>query len=297
MLSRRHDSPDSVGPPGTEPPRRFVPRLRYELLACATRGHELLGTDVAQITADDALVAVDDGRVRWHRCVRCDSWLPMPAPSPPARERLGDLSDVELPLRGKPLRDRYVLRLIALDRAVHVVVLAAIATVIFVYATHHRTLDSLFARVLRDLQGGVGGPVHTAGGGIGTELQHVMAISVRNLYIAGALVLAYAALEATEMVGLWFGRRWAEYLTFLATTIFIPYEVWELSKSLSVLKLVTLVINVLIAVYLLFAKRLFGLRGGAEAERREREQDIGWPALRRATWWLDTDPHDEPGPG
>ena len=31
------------------------------------------------------------------------------------------------------------------------------------------------------------------------------------------------------------------------------------------------------------AKRLFGLRGGAEADREERERDAGWPAIERAT--------------
>jgi hypothetical protein len=36
-----------------------------------------------------------------------------------------------------------------------------------------------------------------------------------------------------------------------------------------------------IALYLLVAKRLFGLRGGAAAEERERERDVGWEALER----------------
>ena len=35
----------------------------------------------------------------------------------------------------------------------------------------------------------------------------------------------------------------------------------------------------MIAVYLLLAKRLFGLRGGAGAEQRERARDQGWSAL------------------
>jgi hypothetical protein len=43
---------------------------------------------------------------------------------------------------------------------------------------------------------------------------------------------------------------------------------------------------VAIAVYLLLAKRLFGLRGGGRAEQAERERDTGWPALEAATPWL-----------
>ena len=245
-----------------------------------------MGTDVAEITPEDALVAREDSGARWHRCLRCDSWLPLPRPTAPVARRIGTLEDIEVPLRGRPLRDRYVLRAIAVDRAVHVVVLGGLAAVIFVYATHHHVLDSFFTRVLKDIQGGVGGPVRSGGGTISSELHHVMAISPTNLYIAGALVAVYAGLEATEMVGLWLGKRWAEYLTFLATIVFIPYEVYELARAVSWLKILTFLINVAIAVYLLFAKRLFGLRGGAAAEDRQREQDTGWPAVRRATWWL-----------
>jgi hypothetical protein len=40
-------------------------------------------------------------------------------------------------------------------------------------------------------------------------------------------------------------------------------------------------VNLAIALYLLFAKRLLGLRGGAGAEQQERERDTGWEALER----------------
>jgi hypothetical protein len=44
---------------------------------------------------------------------------------------------------------------------------------------------------------------------------------------------------------------------------------------------IALVINLVIAVYLLYAKRLFGLRGGGAEEERERARDQGWSALER----------------
>ena len=90
-------------------------------------------------------------------------------------------------------------------------------------------------------------------------------------------------LEDVEAIGLWLGQRWAEYLTFVATVVFVPYEIYELTKSVTALKVLTLVINLAIAVYLLFAKRLFGLRGGGRAERAEHEADTGWTAIERAT--------------
>src|SRR5690242_21585842 len=91
--------------PGTEAPRRFRPRLRYELIGCALNGHELLGADVAEIGPADALIVrVDADGVRWHRCLRCDSWLPLLPPEHPAREHLPPRDEITLPLRGKALR-------------------------------------------------------------------------------------------------------------------------------------------------------------------------------------------------
>lgn len=77
--------------------------------------------------------------------------------------------------------------------------------------------------------------------------------------------------------------REAEYLTFAETGLLVPFEIYELTKTVSYLKILTLVINLAVVVYLLLRHRLFGLRGGATAERSERERDSGWAALERAT--------------
>lgn len=82
-------------------------------------------------------------------------------------------------------------------------------------------------------------------------------------------------------MGLWYQRRWAEYLTFIATALFLPLEVYELTSTVSPFKVTALLINLAIVIYLVSAKRLFGIRGGAAAERANRERDVGWPALER----------------
>jgi uncharacterized membrane protein (DUF2068 family) len=196
---------------------------------------------------------------------------------PPRRQ------DVMLPLRGRPLRDRYILRLIALDRLLHFVVLAVLAVALLLFAHDRAMLNADFTRIVKDLQGGLGGPVNNSNHGIVHDLRVLFSFSITNLYLLAAGVAAYAVLEGTEAVGLWLGRRWAEYLTFVATVVFVPIEIRELTKGISWLKLLTLVINVLIVIYLLLAKRLFGLRGGGKAVRAERERDTGWAAIERAT--------------
>jgi len=272
-----------VAPPGTERPRRYRPKLRYELIDCGLHGHELLGIDAARLRDEDSVFAREAGGLRWYRCLRCDSWVALSPPRQPAVQYPPRRQDVMLPLRGRPLRDRYVLRLIALDRLLHFVVLAVLAVALFLFAHDRAALNADFTRIVKDLQGGLGGPVNNSKHGIVHDLRVLFSFSITNLYLLAAGVAAYAVLEGTEAVGLWLGRRWAEYLTFVATVVFVPVEIRELTKGISWLKLLTLVINVLIVIYLLLAKRLFGLRGGGKAVRAERERDTGWTAIERAT--------------
>lgn len=270
-------------PPGTIKPRRFRPRLHWELLVCGVQGHELVGTDVREVTADDRLLVFEQGGVRWHRCLRCDSWLPLAPPDHPTLDRLPPREQIELPLRGQPLRDKVVLRLIAIDRAFHFLLLGLLAIAIFLFASHQHELKRTFFRVIADLQSGVGGgPVQTSKTGIVHDLDKLFTLKSSTLDLVGAGVAAYAVLEGIEAVGLWFQRRWAEYLTFVATTVFLPLEVYELAHNATPFKVIALLVNLAIVIYLLRAKRLFGIRGGARAVEAERERDVGWQAIERA---------------
>ena len=258
-------------------------KLSYELLDCAWQGHVLVGTDAAAIRSTDDLFVRELAGLRWYRCLRCDTWLPRPAPLGPARPYPPERSEIALPLRGRPLRDRYVLRLIAVERTLHVAILAVLAVAVLVFAADKSLLHQDFVRIVTDLQGGVGGPVHTANGGVEHQLTRLFAISTRNLEITGAALAAYAILEGVEAVGLWLGQRWAEYLTFVSTALLVPFEVYEIGHKPTALKAITLAINLAIVVYLIIAKRLFGLRGGARAERDRQQVDAGWPAIERST--------------
>jgi uncharacterized membrane protein (DUF2068 family) len=277
------DTAARLAAPGTERPQRYRPKLRYELIGCGLHGHELLGTDARTLRPQDALFARESGGLRWYRCLRCDSWVALSPPEHPAADYPPSRENIALPLRGRPLRDRYVLRLIAVDRLIHFLVLSALAAAIFLFANDKAVLNAEFTRVLQDLQGGLGGPVSTSHSSIVHDLKDLFAVSIANLYLAGIAVALYAVMEGVEAAGLWLGRRWAEYLTFAATIVFVPYEVYELTKTVSALKVLTLVINLAIVAYLLLAKRLFGLRGGSRAERAERAGDTGWAAIERAT--------------
>jgi uncharacterized membrane protein (DUF2068 family) len=256
-----------------------VPRFHYELLICGIRGHELAGTDAAEVRPEDAVIAREIDGVRWYRCLRCDSWIPLPPPEEAAAPHPPALDEIELPLRGKALRDKVVLRVIAVDRAIHFLVLAAFAAAVFLFAAHAVHLRMEFWRVVNAVQGTAGTPSRTSGGGFLHELERLFRLRARTLYAVGVVASAYALLEGVEAIGLWLGRRWAEYLTFVATIALLPLELYELAHKLSPFRIVALVINLAIAVYLLLAKRLFGLRGGAAAETAERQRDSGFAAF------------------
>lgn len=67
----------------------------------------------------------------------------------------------------------------------------------------------------------------------------------------------YAALEFVEGIGLLRRRRWAEYLTLIATLIPIPFiEIPELLAKFTDVRLGTLIINIAIVIYLIIARKL-----------------------------------------
>jgi uncharacterized membrane protein (DUF2068 family) len=267
-------------PAGVVKPARFRPKFHWELLVCGVQGHELVGTDAAELRPEDALVARAYDGIRWHRCLRCDSWLPLPPPAQPRRRHPPDRSEIRLPRRGKTLRDRIVLRLIAIDRALHFALLGALSVAVFLVASHREELRQKFYRIVTDLQGGVGGgPVQNHRTGLIHDLDRLFSLSGGTLKLVGLAVAAYAAIEGAEAIGLWFQKRWAEYLTFIATTLLLPLEIYELAHGASPFKVVALVVNLAIVIYLLYGKRLFGLRGGAAVDLVERERDTSWESL------------------
>lgn len=69
----------------------------------------------------------------------------------------------------------------------------------------------------------------------------------------GAIV--YGSLFTVEGTGLWMGKRWAEYLTVITTGLLIPFEIYELAKRLTVIRVAALVVNVAAVIYLVYRLR------------------------------------------
>lgn len=85
-----------------------------------------------------------------------------------------------------------------------------------------------------------------------SKLSHV---NSRNVVLASAATAFYAGLFITEGIGLLMRKRWAEVLTVIATASFIPLEIYHVVRHYSVAKLVVIVVNAAIVVYLLWRLR------------------------------------------
>jgi uncharacterized membrane protein (DUF2068 family) len=70
---------------------------------------------------------------------------------------------------------------------------------------------------------------------------------------------AYAAIFLVEGAGLLARRHWAEWLTVIVTTSFIPLEIWHLVKAPGAAGIATVALNLAVVVYLVL--RILHRRG------------------------------------
>jgi uncharacterized membrane protein (DUF2068 family) len=198
------------------------------------------------------------------RCLRCGDW----ALGPPGGSGPADRAPV--PARGKALRQLALLRLLAVERGIRAVVLVVAAYGVKRFASAQTSLRRSFhdalpaARPLADR--------------LGVDLDHSLLVreatkaldtSQTTLTWVALGLLGYGVLEGVEAVGLWLARRWAEYLTVVATAAFLPLEVYELAEHTTATKIGAFALNIAVVVYLVLAKRLFGARGGAAEHHRQ----------------------------
>jgi uncharacterized membrane protein (DUF2068 family) len=231
---------------------------RWELRTCARRGHITYAPD--DVALAGRLSGVTGLGEVW-RCLRCGDF------TPGAPHGRGPAEDAPLVLRGKALRQAIILRALAVERWFRALLIALAAYAVWRF---HGVQNSIQATMDRDL------PLLRASGfkvdqmTLVHELERALATKPHTLTLLALALVVYALLEFVEGVGLWLLKRWGEYFAVVATSIFLPLEIHDLLKGVTVTRVLTLTINVAAVVYLLFSKRLFGLRGGRKAYDEER---------------------------
>jgi uncharacterized membrane protein (DUF2068 family) len=83
-----------------------------------------------------------------------------------------------------------------------------------------------------------------------TLLEHLAQIDPRTIRMLGLASFLYALVFSAEGVGLFWRRRWAEYMTIITTGGLIPFEIYEIQRHATPGKLAVLAANCVILVYL-----------------------------------------------
>ncbi len=230
-------------------------------------GHHTYAPDEPELRA--RLLATSTAGETW-RCLRCGAFV---LGEPAAR---GPVAEAAAVRRGKELRSAFILRVFAVERFLRGIVFAVIAYGLWRFRYSRNTIEQAFNRELplvRSLLHGLGFNVnHSKLIGL---IQHAFKLDPRTLTWLAAGAAVYTLIEFVEGIGLWQGKRWGEYFAMVVTSIFIPYEVYDLITKVTVLRLAAFAINVALVLYLVLTKRLFGARGGKEAyEARLRSASI-----------------------
>lgn len=105
---------------------------------------------------------------------------------------------------------------------------------------------------------------------IHTVIEKVTNIKPAQLRAIGAGTFLYALMYLVEGGGLLLRKHWAEYLTVVATGLFIPLEIYEvLKRPTAWVRDSLLVINVAIVAYMIYQLRRKGREGMGQASESE----------------------------
>jgi uncharacterized membrane protein (DUF2068 family) len=141
-------------------------------------------------------------------------------------------------------RDKWLL-LIAVLKVVKAVMLLAVA--IGAFGLIHRDIADELYRWIRRLN------LDTQTPFLQTLPAKIESLTPGKLTLVSISTFVYSGLFFTEGIGLFLQKRWAEYFTVVITASFIPFEIYELAaKEFSVFKLVLLLANVAILIYLIW---------------------------------------------
>lgn len=242
--------------------------MDWSLLACGRSGHVTYAPAEAGVRRQLRAQTAGSGEA-W-RCLRCGAFV---AGEP---QLSGPAAEAPAVRRAEEIRSAFILRVFAIERFVRAAGAGALAFVVWRIGYSRQSAEKAFDRELAAFRGlfhDVGYKIeHSKLVGL---IHHALTLSPTTIrLVAGALAL-YAVIELIEGVGLWLSRRWGEYFAMVATSLGLPYEVYELTLTVTVVKSLLFAINLALVLYLVITKRLFGVRGGKRAyEARLRSESI-----------------------
>ncbi|MFN8168957.1 MAG: DUF2127 domain-containing protein [Candidatus Nanopelagicales bacterium] len=239
--------------------------MDWNLRHCGRHGHATYAPDEEALR--ERLHVVTPAGEAW-RCLRCGTYVV----GEPVGHGPADAAP-EVP-RGRLLRDRVIMRLLATERAFKAVLLLLLGIGILRFRGSRTALQDAFDAdlpLLHPFAERIGWNID--GSWVVRRAEDALGLSETALLWIAVAVFAYAGLQAAEAIGLWRVERWGEYLAVVATSVFLPLEIYELTERVTVLRLLALAVNIAAVVWLLWSKRLFGLRGGGASYHAEHAEE------------------------
>ncbi|CAN5434944.1 DUF2127 domain-containing protein [soil metagenome] len=237
-------------------------RFDWSLRSCGARGHVTFRPTETELA--ERLHVVTPVGEAW-RCLRCETFVVGPP------QLTGPADAAPIVLRGRALKDATILRVLAVERFVRGLFLLALAYGVYRFDGSQDSIRRTLATDL-PLLDPLGRELHVSFEDSGPVrfLQKALSYDHSTLVLIMIGVLGYGVLQLVEGIGLWRLARWGEYVAVVATSAFVPWELYELVGHPSVVKAVLLLVNLAAVVYLVWTKRLFGARGGHAAFEAER---------------------------
>jgi uncharacterized membrane protein (DUF2068 family) len=247
----------------------------WSLLSCGRSGHVTYAP--AEPAVASQLRAQTESGQAW-RCLRCGAYVTgEPMTSGPATE-------APAVRRGKEVRSALILRLFAIERFLRALAVGALAFVVWRFEYSRETIEQAYNRERPELRT----LFHQLGYNIDNSklvglVNRALTLSPATIKLLAIGLAIYAAIEIVEGTGLWVGKRWGEYFAMVATSVGLPFEVYDLVHKLSAIGAILFAVNLALVLYLVITKRLFGVRGGKRAyDARLRSESIMNEAIAAA---------------
>jgi uncharacterized membrane protein (DUF2068 family) len=241
--------------------------MDWSLLGCGASGHVTFAPFEPALR-DRLSIITQEGQA-W-RCLRCGTFVigePM---------AVGPAASAPQPRRAEQVRSALILRIFAVERFLRALIVAALAIAVWRFSVSRLSFEQAYDQALP--------PLKALLRDLGFSVQHSKLLGLlheaftansRTLGFIAIGLAGYAVIEAIEGVGLWLVKRWGEYFAMIATSLGLPYEIYELTNKVTVLRVAAFVVNLGLVLYLVLTKRLFGVRGGKKAyEARLRSESI-----------------------
>jgi uncharacterized membrane protein (DUF2068 family) len=239
--------------------------MDWSLYRCGRVGHVTYAPDEHHLRQH---VRGETGAAELWQCLRCGSYV---TGEP---HGTGPAADAPAIRRGKQIRGDLILKLFAIERGIRFIIFGAVAYGIWRFADSRSIAQAINKDIplVRDFAKQLGFTLNHA---LLEKIQSLLHVSSSNLKLLALGVTGLAIVSGIEAFALWQAKRWGEYFAMIVTSLGLPFEIYELSKAVTITKIILFVLNLLLVGYLVYSRRLFGARGGKEAyEARLRADSI-----------------------